>query len=293
MDAKITRDVLESYLFCKYKSYLKLLGQQGDTSDYERLQTARRREVRLSVVDKIRVQHQENQIVSNIVLSTSAIEQEPLFILDASIEEEYISLSLDGLKKVPGVSRLGQFLYIPMLFYEREQVRKEQRLLLELLALFLPQYQTVAPSLGIIWHGKECKTTTVRLNPDPRKARQIVVDLKKMCGAEASPKLILNDHCQICEFRQRCHNQAVQEDNLSLLRGISEKEIKGYNRKGILTVTQLAHTFRPRRKGKRAKQETKRRYHALQALALRDKRIYVLGTPNLPNSPVYLPRCRE
>ena len=38
--------------------------------------------------------------------------------------------------------------------------------------------------------------------------------------------------------------------NLSLLRGMSEKEIKKYNQKGILTVTQLAHTFRPRRKGK-------------------------------------------
>ena len=44
----------------------------------------------------------------------------------------------------------------------------------------------------------------------------------------------------------------MQEDNLSLLRGMGEKEVKGYARKGILTLTQLAHTFRPRRKGKRA-----------------------------------------
>jgi len=78
----------------------------------------------------------------------------------------------------------------------------------------------------------------------------------------------------------------VQEDNISLLRGMSGKEIKGYGRKGIFTLTQLAHTFRPRRKGKRAGQETKRRSFALQALAIRDKRIYVLGTPELPNNPV-------
>ena len=90
---------------------------------------------------------------------------------------------------------------------------------------------------------------TVHLNPDPRTAKHILMDLKKMCATQAPPELILNDHCQICEFRQRCYDQALQEDNLSLLRGLSEKEIKGYRRKGILTVTQLAHTFRPRRTG--------------------------------------------
>jgi predicted RecB family nuclease len=80
------------------------------------------------------------------------------------------------------------------------------------------------------------------------------------------PPLILNAHCQICEFRQRCHDQAVREDNLSLLRGMSEKEMKHHSRKGIFTITRLAHTFRPRRKGKRATPPTQRHDHALHAL---------------------------
>src|SRR5262249_45111353 len=63
-------------------------------------------------------------------------------------------------------------------------------------------------------------------------------------------------------------------------------EIRSYARKGILTLTQLAHTFRPRRKGKRVVRKTHHRYHALQALAIRDKRIYVFGTPELRESPV-------
>ena len=39
MAAKITRDILESYLHCKYKGFLKLTGQQGTKSDYETLLT--------------------------------------------------------------------------------------------------------------------------------------------------------------------------------------------------------------------------------------------------------------
>src|SRR5262249_13015595 len=80
--------------------------------------------------------------------------------------------------------------------------------------------------------------------------------------------------------------QAVKEDNLSLLRGIGEKEIRAYARKGVLTLTQLAHTFRPRRQGKRAVQKNRKRYHALQSLAIRDRRIYRFGTPGGSKAPV-------
>ena len=103
------------------------------------------------------------------------------------------------------------------------------------------------PASGVIWHGKECKATKVRLSTDLRKAEQILWDLQQMQASEP-PRLLLNDHCQVCEFRRRCHEQAAPEDNLSLLRGMGEKEVKSCVRKGIFTLTQLAHTFRPRRR---------------------------------------------
>ena len=34
MVTKITRDIIESYLNCKYKAHLKLTRQQGTKSDY-------------------------------------------------------------------------------------------------------------------------------------------------------------------------------------------------------------------------------------------------------------------
>jgi hypothetical protein len=73
MEARITRDVLESYVFCKYKGYLKLVGQQGNKSDYENLLTAIRSAVRLDAIDKIRVRNEKYQVESNIVLTTSAL----------------------------------------------------------------------------------------------------------------------------------------------------------------------------------------------------------------------------
>ncbi len=144
MAARITGGVLESYMSCAYKGYLKLLGQQGATSDYESLLVATRGEVRHSAIDKISAHNQENRIASNLILTTTTLEQGPLFVLNVTIEDDTISLSFDGLKRVPGASKLGQFHYIPMLFYEGTRIRKEQRLLLDLRALLLSKYQGVS-----------------------------------------------------------------------------------------------------------------------------------------------------
>jgi hypothetical protein len=40
MATKITRDIIESYLNCKYKGHLKLGGESGTRSDYEAMSAA-------------------------------------------------------------------------------------------------------------------------------------------------------------------------------------------------------------------------------------------------------------
>jgi predicted RecB family nuclease len=245
-----------------------------------------RDEVRRLAVARIAARHPVEEIERDIALTLPALKRGAAFFLGATLEDDYLGLVFDGLKRVPGPSKLGDFHYVPMLFSEGGQIRKQQRAALEVYGLLLSRLQGRRPGFGLLWQGKECRATRVRLNPDPRKAERLLDELQQMVGGESPPRLILNDHCTICEFRQRCHQQAVQEDNISLLRGMKEKEIKGYVRKGILTVTQLAHTFRPRRKGKRAPPRANRHSHALQALAVRDKKVYVFGAPQLPASPV-------
>ena len=286
MATRITRDILESYLNCKYKAFLKHTGQEGVKSAYEDLLVRAKNEVRLQASDKILARHSEVEVARNIPLTASALKQGPLFILCATLEDNLLSVDFDGLQRVPGASRVGDFHYVPMLFHESRQVHKEQRLLLEIYGLMLARVQGRTPGVDIVWHDKECKATKVRLNPDLRKTQRLLEETKQVQSGEP-PRLLLTDHCQVCEFRQRCHRQPVQQDNLSLLRGVGEKEIKSSARKGITTMTQLALTFRPRRNGKRPERRCNR-YHALEAIAIRDKRIYVFGTPELRSSLVQI-----
>ena len=105
--------------------------------------------------------------------------------------------------------------------------------------------------------------------------------LHQIQQSASPPALILNDHCHICEFRQRCHAQAVDENNLSLLRGMTEQQMAKLNAKGIFTVNQLSYTFRMRRKPKRARDVSFSHDFALQTMAIREKRVFVHRTPAL------------
>ena len=286
MATKITREIMEAYLNCKTKAHLKLTGQQGNVSDYEALLISTRQEVRQQAVGKILARNPDREVARDIPLTAATLRVGSSFVLNATLEDDLLSLSFDGLKRVEGSSKLGDFHYVPMLFHEARKIGKEQRLLLEVYGLLLSQIQGILHAYGVVWHGRECKITKVRFAPDVRRTERLLREVKETTGTSSPPRLILNNHCSICEFRQRCHDQAVQEDNLSLLRGLGEKEIRKLGRKGIFTITQLSCTFRLRKRGKRVKRQQRPRYFALQAAAIRDNKIYVLKPPALPTSPV-------
>jgi hypothetical protein len=105
-----------------------------------------------------------------------------------------------------------------------------------------------------------------------------------------APDLVLNRHCAECEFRDRCRKIAVEKDDLSLLAGMSAKERQKLRSKGIFTVTQLSYTFRPRRRPKRLRDKREKYHHSLKALAIREKKIHIVGSPELKieGTPVYL-----
>ncbi|MBI5185610.1 MAG: IS66 family transposase [Nitrospinae bacterium] len=82
----------------------------------------------------------------------------------------------------------------------------------------------------------------------------------------------------------------MEKDDLSLLAGMREKERKKLNSKGIFTITQLSFTFRPRRHPKRFKEKREKYHHSLKAFAIREKKIHIVGRPELQieGTPVYL-----
>jgi predicted RecB family nuclease len=291
MAAAITRDIIDSYLNCKYKGHLKLTGASGTISDYEGITTAARASSREQALTRLVARFGEGNARRGTAVTAALLEQGIPILLDAGLEDQGLSLRFDALTRADGISELGNHHYVPVLHNDADKVGRVQKLQLAVLGLALARVQGMRPADGLVVHGPEVRLATVRLDRKLyRRAEQVLEELGRLQTTGEPPRLTLNGHCQACEFRQQCHDQAAKDDDLSLLRGMSEQEIRRQNSKGIFTVRQLSYTFRMRRKNKWAKSQAFPRSFALQALAIRENKVHVHGNYAVPSSPtsVYL-----
>jgi predicted RecB family nuclease len=286
----ITGEVIDAYLHCKYKGLLKIAGEGGSKGDYELLVREMAEEVRLKAVAKLLARHPAVDADRRLPLTLARMKDGDSLILDGTWKEDGLSLTFDGLERVEGASTLGDFHYIPILYFGGERIRQTQRDLLGLYGLVLGNLQGKEPDSGIIVHGMSARITKVSLASGTRRTSRLLKELQELRQSQATPRLTLNEHCLLCECRGECYAKAAIDDDLSLLRGMSEQEIRRQNGKGIFTVTQFSYTFRPRRRNRRVKAKAFPHSFALQALAVREDKVYVRGPLSLPSpsTTVYL-----
>src|SRR5205085_8585945 len=139
------------------------------------------------------------------------------------------------------------------------------KLLLTFDALAPSQLSGEKPPFGRVIHGSDFRTTRVPLTSDYKKLETVITSINTQNNNSTPPPLVLNKHCVECDYQSRCRELAKQTDDLSLLAKMTEKERRKHHEKGIVTVTQLSYTFRPRRHPSAALKYN----HALKALAIR------------------------
>ena len=103
------------------------------------------------------------------------------------------------------------------------------------------------------------------------------------------PACVMGKQCQTCEFRDHCRAEAEKADSLYLLDKMTPKVAAKYQKKGIFTLTQLSYVYRPRRRPKKSLGKIPTPFNVeLQALAIREKKIYLHERPTLVQQAVEL-----
>ena len=280
MSLRISTELFVAFLNCKYKAYLKTTDASGAASDYEMMETSLDEKYRMGASRCLLGGFPEDRVVDSPESVDRAIQQEFHAISNACVATGEFSVRFDALLRSsakPG-SRPD---YLPVLFTRSERISKHHKLLLAFHGFALSKAQGHPPRFGRIVHGEAFHNVRVCIDRLTSAVEEYLEEIR----ATTAPQFQLNDHCRVCEFRARCRRLAIEKDELSLLRGLREKEISKLNNKGIFTATQLSYTFRPRRRRKARKQRTTQHNHALQALAIRTDTIYVGPRPELPKRP--------
>ncbi len=206
----------------------------------------------------------------------------PRIIVDAAATAGSVRSRIQLLERAEHGGGTGILSYIPVMFVRDDKITRQDKLLIAFQAHVLASVLGASPVEARIVHGEEYKARRVEIEPLAGQVRGFIEQIEANLRQDCPPTLTLNQHCNECEFRGACRGIAEATNDLSLLRGLSGKEIEKLRGRGIATVAQLSHSYRPGRRGKRGAGGSRKHDPALQALALREKKVFVLDRPPMP-----------
>ena len=285
---QITEGLFVAYCQCPYKAFLKSKGEVGEVVDYEVIQKEADARFKEHAIDRLLKNHVESQISREPASLRLAAKEGARLIIGARVEAQGVALRFNAVERLVDRDDDKRSVYVPVCFSHKYKLTREDSLLATLHGIILAEALGQPVPFVKVVHGPDFAVSKIKMNAPrgtPRlvkDARQALDRLRKQIECTSPPFMILNDHCPTCEFRDRCHAEAVRKDDLSLMRGMSEKEILAQRKRGINTVAQFACTFHPKSVGAKRKNPLKRHLHALQALAVRDKKVYVVRAPEIP-----------
>src|SRR5215831_6110851 len=286
MEPIITTDIVVAYSQCPRKAYLLLFSpDKGEPHEYVQILEQQRRVHQEKYIDHLKHTHADVQ-----PYSLENLRKGSKVLINARLQVDGLAADCGALTRVEGTSTFGKYSYEPSIFVGTHSISKEQQLELSFVGSVLERIQHTSPAAGRII-GMDGKSHTVKLGASAKALRLLLEPLHEwiMADSPKPPPIVLNKHCPLCPFQRMCQTQAEQEDNLSLLDGVTARVMRQYEKKGIFTVKQLSYLFKPRKPKKRSRKPPPVTHKVeLQALAIREKKIYLQELPTLSRQPVEL-----
>jgi predicted RecB family nuclease len=285
----IALQLLEAYLKCPTKCWLISNREPVTDSCYAQWLQAQNEAYLASGIHRLLAEtnHQECMISPS---ADNLKASEWRLAANVLTREQRLESRVHAVERLPSEGRGKPVCYSPVRFVRNNRLGKDAKLLLAFDALALAEALGERVNLGKIIHGDDHTTVKVRISAFAGELQKRLEEMTALLSSPSPPDLSLIRHCSECQFQTRCRQKAVEKDDLSLLSALTVKERKKLHNKGIFTVTQLSYTFRPRRRTKRLRDKREKYHHALKALAIRENKIHIVGTPELriEGTPVYL-----
>ena len=273
MNILITSEVLQAYSLCPRKAFLLVSGKElGTLHEYEQILIRKQLENQAKNLELLK--RKQNDVYP---YSVSNLENGFKFLINANLNTNHFQAYCSILTKV------NKFIYEPTIFIGTHTINHTDKLRLLFAGYVLTKIQERPPEKGYIVNMKG-KSRQLNLVQSHKVLTPLLEPLQEWLNESSleEPPVILNKHCPLCQFREKCREIAIQEDNLSLLDRVTPKIVRQYEKKGIFTVKQLSYLFKPRKRKKRARKSLSITHDIkLQALAIRTEKIYLQEIPLL------------
>jgi len=290
MSMTITAHLFEAFLKCPTKCYLRSLGETETENAYTDWFRIQNESFRSEGIKRLIEGATPGELVAGSSGMKNLKTAKWRLAVNLVARAHGLESTIHAVERVPTEKQDQPAQFIPIRFIFTNKLNRHDKLLLSFDAFVLSETQGREVGLGKIIHGEGQATLKVKTSVLTREAQKLTEKIATLLSSHSASDLVLNRHCGECEFQARCRQKAIEADDLSLLSGMKEKERSRNRSKGIFTVTQLSYSFRPRRRPKRLRNKRDKYHHSLKALAIREKKIHIVGSPELKieGTPVYL-----
>jgi predicted RecB family nuclease len=286
----ITTDLVEAFLKCPTKCFLRARAEVATGNAYADWVRTKSEIFRSEGITRLVAGVAPDKCATSTAATESGRSAQWQLALDFTAGGEHLRCSFDAVERIPSAGRGRAAQFVPIRFVFSNKLTRHDKLLLAFDALVISDVFGGEVTLGRIVHGDDHVTLKVKVPALKSEVETLTDKIGVLISSPSPPDLVLNRHCDECQFQTRCRQKALEKDDLSLLGSMTEGERTDFNSKGIFTVTQLSFTFRPRRRPKGLKDKRERHHHALKALAIREKKLHIVGSPEIKidGTPVYL-----
>ena len=290
-EKSVTSRLFEAYLACPTKCYLQSIDAVGANTDFAIWNETRSETYRCEGAQRLTTgHHSELAPVATVAPEPGHWKNVPWnFVLNLIARAKNMEANLQVVQRIPPEATNGSSQFVPIRFVPPNKLSRSDKLMAGFDAFVLSKAAGVKVGLAKIIHGDKWSVFKVKANSLSRVVHNTIDKVAALLATTAPPDLILNRHCPECVFQNRCRKMAIEKDDLSLLANLPDKERSRLKSKGIFTVNQLSYTFRPRRRIKRLAAKPEKYHHSLKALAIRERKIYIVGNPMLriEGTPIY------
>jgi predicted RecB family nuclease len=286
---KITAEIFDAYLKCQTQCWLRAIGQPSSGNAYAEWVKAQDNHYRATQTELLISESTSNEVAHSPAMENVMVAKWRL-ATNLIARARNLESFCHAVERIPSKGRGQSANFIPIRYIFSNKLNRDDKLILAFDALVLSEMLARKVGMGKIIHGDHQATLKVKVSSLAGEVLKLTGKIATLLSDTSPPDLVLNRHCAECEYSARCRQKAMEKDDLSLLSGMTVKERKRLNSKGIFTVTQLSYTFRPRRRPRRLAAKREKYHHSLKALAIREHKIHIVGSaaPNIEGTPVYL-----
>jgi predicted RecB family nuclease len=177
-DPLITDALFEAFLHCKYKSYLRLKGIPGHSTEFESHRSILATAYAAAAQSKLHGCAIGEDTPRSVLADRQVLMVGKRLILDATFTMDDLQASIDAIARIDGESPLGKFCYLPVQYCREAKIPRAAKLLLAFRSIVLGKVQGSLPSHGVIVHGPDFTEQSFRLHSLQDKVALLLEELR-------------------------------------------------------------------------------------------------------------------